>query len=36
MIRELAEEGHRFVHEPAAIGHEHVSRARLNRATLMQ
>ncbi|MBI0537912.1 glycosyltransferase [Roseomonas sp. KE2513] len=36
MIRELAEEGHRFVYEPASIGHEHVSLARLNRAALMQ
>ncbi|WP_052402017.1 glycosyltransferase family 2 protein [Muricoccus aerilatus] len=36
LIRELAEEGHRFVYEPVAVGHEHVSLARLNRAALMQ
>lgn len=36
LIRELAEEGHRFVYEPTAFGQEHVSLARLNRTALMQ
>ncbi|MCR0982319.1 glycosyltransferase family 2 protein [Roseomonas populi] len=36
LLRELAQEGHRFVYEPSAVGFEIVALSRLNRASLQR